>query len=129
MTVLIIIAAVWLTVGIRAAWSLGSVMKVDKTKFDTRTASLCEHLYLPDHGLYNKKFEEYERSYIRWHNSWLYRIKRYLYIILLWPFDMTAAAVRLILTNRVGKYIGFLRHGSKMPVITLKDAEISIEKP
>lgn len=129
MTVLIIIAAVWLAAGIRAARSLRSVMKVDKTRFDTRTASLCEHLYLPDHVLYNKKFEKYERSYIRWHNSWLYRIKMYLYVILLWPFDITAAAVRLVLTNRIGKYIGFLRHGSKMPLITLKDAEISIEKP
>jgi hypothetical protein len=129
MTVLIIIAVVWLTVGIRATWSLRSVMKVDKTKFDTRTASLCEHLYLPDHGLYNRKFEAYERSYIRWHNSWLYRIRMYLYVILFWPFDITAAAVRLVLTNRIGKYVDFIRHGSKMPVITLKDAEISIEKP
>lgn len=125
----LIIAVVWLIVGIRAAWSLRTVMNTDKVRYDMRISSLCEHLYLPDHGLYNKKFEEYERSYIRWHNSWLYRIKRYLYIILFWPFDIMAAAVRLILTNRIGKYVDFIRHGSKMPVITLKDAEISIEKP
>jgi hypothetical protein len=129
MDILIIIAVVWLAIGIRTAWYWGSVMNADKVRYDTRTASLCEHLYLPDHGLYNKKFEKYERSYIRWHNSWLYRIRMYLYVILLWPFDITAAAVRLVLTNRIGKYADFIRHDSKMPVITLKDAEISIEKP
>ena len=122
-------AVIWLLVGVRAAWSLISVMCVDKVKFDTRAAMFCEHLYLPDYRLYNRKFEKYEKSYLRWQESWLYRIGSCLYVILFWPFDIMAAIIRLILMNRIGKYVGFLRHSSKMPVIMLKDTEISIEKP